>query len=435
MSKAKKVNSLRGFKSIYPQEWEKWKYVRKTIEEVLESFAFKEISTPSIESRNLYKVKPPWSEGMIEETFSFFDSQGNHLTLIPEQTPTRSRMVQELKHIELPIRWFNTSKRWRQEKEIKKDRAREFWQTDADVIGCDSVESDAEILACVTEIFKKLKLRNRVDILISDRKLLENIITRVGVKKKNYYEAVKIIDDKEKINKKEFQERFENIGLNREEIRLLYEIISLKGPIKETVREIQEKYRQTAKRGMERLDRILSLSELLETYKIYDICKLDLSIARGSFYTGLIFEVFDKDKIFGALAGGGRYDWLVSMYGDKDLPAIGFGFGHLGVVQKLKKDHLFDNLLEKKRVFVFCENKKDYEFLIKLVKRLREKNYKVEADVGYRADKDKDFYMVIKLKNNFLEKKKIEIQVKKVNKKFTVKGFDRCVRKIASFFE
>ena len=87
----------------------------------------------------MYEVKPPWSEGLISQTFSFFDNQKNYLTLIPEQTPTRARMVQELKKIELPIRWYDTSKRWRQEDKIKNDRAKEFWQTDLDIIGCNYV--------------------------------------------------------------------------------------------------------------------------------------------------------------------------------------------------------------------------------------------------------------------------------------------------------
>lgn len=93
----KKFKSVNGFQSIYPEEWTKWRHVSHIVEETLETFGFKEISTPSIERRSLYEVKPPWSEGLINQTFSFFDKQKNDLILIPEQTPTRARMVQELK--------------------------------------------------------------------------------------------------------------------------------------------------------------------------------------------------------------------------------------------------------------------------------------------------------------------------------------------------
>lgn len=162
---------------MYPKQWGKWLYVRKTVEEIAEEFGFKQISTPSVERESLYHVKPPWSQGMLEETFRFQDNEGRNLTLIPEQTPTRSRMVQEKEEVDLPIRWYGTSKRWRQEKEVKPDRAKEFWQTDIDIIGCDTVKADAEIIACGAEMFKKLRLEDEVKILVSHRGLLKIFLT------------------------------------------------------------------------------------------------------------------------------------------------------------------------------------------------------------------------------------------------------------------
>ncbi|MBU4204882.1 histidine--tRNA ligase family protein [Patescibacteria group bacterium] len=375
MSKKRDLKSVNGFKSIYPEDWLKWQYIQNIVEKTVESFGFKRISAPSIERRSLYEVKPPWSEGLISQTFSFFDNQKNYLTLIPEQTPTRSRMVQELKKIELPIRWYDTSKRWRQEDKIKNDRAKEFLQTDIDIIGCDSVEADADILACAASIYKSLGLGKEVEISINDRKLLENILFYAGVKPKDCYAAVKIVDDKEKISRKEFHNRFKAIGLANKQIAFIYRMISLSGSIINCVQKVKKINKNIAKKSDEILKRFIQLSDILKWYGVYDMCRLDLSIARGSFYTGIIFEVSDKNKKLGALSGGGRYDWLISMYGERDLPAIGFGFGYMGTIEKLEESKLLNLPPNKSGIFVSCENpKKNYKMAIELVNILREKD-------------------------------------------------------------
>ncbi len=414
MNKRKKLKSIDGFKSIYPEEWAKWCHVRNIVEKTLESFGFKGICAPSIERRNLYEIKPPWSEGLISQTFSFFDNQQNHLTLIPEQTPTRSRMVQELEKIELPIRWFDTSKRWRQEDKIKNDRAKEFWQTDIDIMGCNSVETDAEILACAASIYQNLGLSKEVEISINDRKLLENILFYAGIKLDDCYTAVKIVDDKEKISKTEFYKRFKNISLKKDQIDFIYKMISLNGPIIECVKKIKKIDKKITKKSSEILNRLIRLSDPLKWYGIYDMCKLDLSIARGSFYTGIIFEVSDKNKKLGALSGGGRYDWLISMYGKRDLPAIGFGFGYFGTIEKLKESKLFNFPHSKLGVFVSCENpKKNYKMAIKLVNALREKGHIAEIDIGKRPNDHKRFQYFILLKSNFYKDYLAEVSTRK----------------------
>lgn len=414
MSNKRDLKSVDGFKSIYPEDWIKWQYIQNIVEKTVESFGFKRISTPSIERRGLYEVKPPWSEGLINQTFSFFDNQKNYLTLIPEQTPTRARMVQELKKIELPIRWYDTSKRWRQEDKIKNDRAKEFWQTDIDIIGCDSVEADADILACAASIYKNLGLGKEVEISINDRKLLENIIFYAGVKPNDCYSAVKIVDDKEKISKKEFYDRFKAIGLVNKQIVFIYRMVSLNGSIVNCIQEIKKINKNIAKKSDKILKRFIQLSDILKWYGVYDMCRLDLSIARGSFYTGIIFEISDKNKNLGALSGGGRYDWLISMYGKKDLPAIGFGFGYMGTIEKLEECKLLNLSPKKSDVFVSCENlKKNYKMAIELVNILREEGHVAEIDIGEKPDNLEKFNVFILLKNNFYNDYLAEINLGK----------------------
>jgi len=403
--------AVKGFHSKYPEEWTKWRRVIKIVEDTLKTFRFKEISTPSIEKKRLYKVKPPWSEGLINQTYSFFDKNKDELILIPEQTPTRARMVQEMRKIKLPIRWFNTSKRWRQEKLVEKVRDKEFWQTDADVIGSSSVESDAEILACVANIYRNLKLGDKVEILISDRKLLENILSYVGIN--DYYNAVKIIDDKEKISNKEFFRRFEDLGLNKNQVIFLDNLTSIKDSDDEGIEKVKKVNKQITKKSKDILKRLTQISKLLKWYDIYDMCRLDLSVARGSFYTGIIFEVFDKNKELGALSGGGRYDWLISKYGKRNLPAIGFGLGYSGTVKKLKNSGLFYSSKKKEAIFVSCESpQKNYEMAIKLVAILRTYGYTTEIDIGKGCSNLDDLKCFIILKADFCKNHRAEINIK-----------------------
>jgi len=425
------LKGIEGFSSVYPEDWAKWRYVRDIVESTLESFGFQGISTPSVERRSLYEVKPPWSEGLIDQTFSITDLQGNQLTLIPEQTPTRARMIQELDDPKLPIRWFDTSKRWRQETKIKKDRKREFWQTDADIIGSDSIEADAEILACVAKIYENLGLSNDIEISINDRKLLENILFSAGVEKKDAYTAVKIVDDREKITDKEFLTRFKELGLSDGQASSIYQTTSLNGPIRKCIKDLTNKDEALAQKSKKQLDRLLHLATLLEHQGIYNICKLDLSIARGSFYTGIILEVTDKDKQLGALTGGGRYDWLVGVYGGKDLPAIGFGFGYSGTMTKLEEKRFFDQLETKPKIVISYENsEKNYPLAVKLANSLRENGQVVEMDIDKNNHENYEAEIHILLKKDFYEDSLAEITAggKKTTK--TIEGINSLLRQL-----
>ncbi|MFW5871609.1 MAG: ATP phosphoribosyltransferase regulatory subunit [bacterium] len=430
MNRSNKSKSLDGFESIYPDEWIKFEYVQNIVEKTIKKFGFKKISAPSVERRSLYAVKPPWSEGLINQTFSFFDNQKNHLTLIPEQTPTRARMVQELNEIEIPIRWYDTSKRWRQEDNIKNDRAKEFWQTDVDIIGSETVESDAEVIACVSKIYKNLGLDKEVEISISDRKLLESILFFAGIKSNDYYTAVKIVDDKEKISSKEFYDRFRFMGLAKKQIDFISKMISLKGPILKCIKEIKQGSKELAKESTQIIERIICLSKILKWYGVYDMCILDLSIARGSFYTGMIFEVSDKNKKLGALSGGGRYDWLIKMYGKRDLPAIGFGFGYLGTLEKLKQCKLLSLAHKESSVYVSCENlENDYKMAIKIANSLREMGHIVEMDIEKKSNDIKKSEVYILLKNNFCKNFMAEISMRGKTNIIRIENFYSFSRK------
>lgn len=119
----------------------------------------------------------------------------------------------------------------------------------------------------------------------------------------------------------------------------------------------------------------------------------------------------DINQKYGALTGGGRYDWLVGVYGKKNLPAIGFGFGYSGTIEKLKDCGIFTSPNKITTILISCENyQTDYEPAIELSTYLRIAGHSVELDFGNTYTKDKYKYSII-LKRNFCKNHLAEVHV------------------------
>jgi len=328
------ITSLKGFYDRYADEFASWRQVIDTVESTAREFGFREVNTPAVERTELYRVKS--GEELLDQTYSFDDRGDREVTLTPEQTPTRARMVQSRRQaLSTPIKWFDTSKRWRYE-QVQKGRDREFFQTDIDIFGVESVAADAEIVACAARIYEKLGVRDRVDFLLNDRRLLEAMLRAEGVD--NTTQVMQVIDDKEKLTQPEFHEALANVGVDREAAERVDELTSISGPIAETVEELAERAPDD-EATREAVERIEELADRLAAYGVADVCRLDLSIVRGlAYYTGLVFEAFDSEGELRALFGGGRYDDLVGLFGDREVPAVGFAFGYSPTRELLQRE-------------------------------------------------------------------------------------------------
>jgi histidyl-tRNA synthetase len=327
------IESLKGFYDRYPEEFAAWREVIDVVETTAAEFGFREINTPAVERRKLYEIKS--GEELLDQTYSFEDKGGRDVTLTPEQTPTRARLVQQRKDLKTPIKWFDTSKRWRYEN-VQKGRDREFFQTDIDVFGIESVEADAEVIAVAATIYERLGVGDRVEFLINDRTLLDALLDAEGID--NTDEVMRVIDDKEKLSREEFLTDLRNTGVTNESAERIDELTAIRGPITEEVDRLRELAPEDED-AQAAVDRMADLAAALESYGVADVCKLDLSIVRGlAYYTGLVFEAFDSEGELRALFGGGRYDDLVNLFGSQDVPAIGFAFGYSTTRELLKKE-------------------------------------------------------------------------------------------------
>lgn len=372
------LESLKGVYDRYPEEWATWKKLIETVEETAEEFGFRHIDPPSIERQELWTEKE--EDSVTDEMYAFTDKGGNEITLVPEQTPTRARLIQKRKDLKTPVKWYNTSKRWRYE-DVTKGRDREFLQGDFDIFGIESVEADAEIIAAAATIFKKLDLDDRVNFLINDRELLESILQSHGIERTE--ETMKVIDDKEKMTQEEFLEDLEERGLSREDAEQVDELTDISGPILEQIDELREKAPEEVQASVDRME---SLGKALESYNVAYMCRFDLSIVRGlAYYTGLVFEAFDSEGELRALFGGGRYDELVGTFGDRDVPAVGFAFGYSPTIELLKKEERYPLKEIETDVYVLTVSETVRDIALDYATKLRKKGLSVETDLAERG--------------------------------------------------
>jgi histidyl-tRNA synthetase len=327
------ITSLKGMYDRYPPEFAAWRALIDTVEETAREFGFRELNTPAVERTALYRIKS--GEELLDQTYSFEDRGGREVTLVPEQTPTRARLVQARKDLSTPIKWMDTSKRWRYEN-VQKGRDREFFQTDIDIFGVESVAADAEIIACGARIYQKLGVADSVEFLVNDRTLLDSILSANGVE--GTTAVMDVIDDKEKLSHAEFVDELHAVGLDSDTAETVADITSLRGPIDETVAELRALAPDT-EATTAAIDRMDDLAAHLEAHGVADLCLLDLSIVRGlAYYTGLVFEAFDSEGELRALFGGGRYDDLVGLFGEQEQPAVGFAFGYSTTRELLQRE-------------------------------------------------------------------------------------------------
>ena len=362
------LQRLKGFRDMYPEQMRARRIVFDRICSVARNFGFHEIDAPSVELLDLFRIKS--GEEIVKQTFSFVDKGGREITLIPELTPTVSRMIAVRKDLIKPAKWFSFPKMWRYE-EPQSGRLREFYQFNADIFGVKDIYADAEVMALAMEILDSLGLKNRYAMKFSDRILMEDILKSMGIR--DIEGAFRIIDKKNKIPEEKFREEMEKIG-GKDNTDSLFEILQIQGDVDSALTKLDH---------FERSDVLGELRDLLVTYGKRTV--LDLSIVRGlAYYTGVVFEVHDISGEFRALLGGGRYDRVVELFGAQPTPAVGFGMG----------DAVLELLM--RREGVWPEEKIDVDYFvaiipgfrkeaIKIAMLLRRKGYKVDMELTRRS--------------------------------------------------
>lgn len=297
--------ALPGFRDFYPDECARRSYVIETWRSVARRYGFVEYDGPTLESAELYRKKNEEGAEILSQLYSFRDRGDREVALRPEMTPTLARMVAAReKHFRKPMKWFCVSNFFRHERQ-QKGRLREFFQFNADIIGENSSEADAEIIALAVDMMREFGFsREHFVVRLSDRRAWMDFLTARGCDDQMAHLVLECADK-----------------LEREPLESLNTKLKPSGF---TVTDLQTFI------GEESPLAFAPILDALEARGLRDFVQPDLSIVRGlAYYTGVVFEIFDRSNKFRALAGGGRYDTLISALSDgaADLPAIGFGMG------------------------------------------------------------------------------------------------------------
>ena len=326
-----KLKPVRGTRDFFPEDFRLRQWLFDHWREVAERFGFEEYDAPVLEAEELYTRKG--GEEITGQLYNFEDKGGRRLALRPEMTPSLVRMLlQKGGSLSLPLRWFSIPQCWRYER-MTRGRGREHYQWNMDIFGVPGVAAEAELLAAIALFFTRLGLKvGDLKIKVSSRKVLEAVLRGAGVPDEHFAAVCVLVDKLEKLPREAIENDLEELGLSTDLIDTILATLSCT-----SLDELEGRIGSDS----EAIADLRELFELAEAYGIADWLVFDPSVVRGlAYYTGLVFEAFDTGTLQRAVCGGGRYDRLLSTYGGKDIPAAGFGFGDMVILEVLSDRRL-----------------------------------------------------------------------------------------------
>lgn len=322
---------LPGFRDFVPEDLAFREHIFNAWRRVSRRYGFQEYDGPPLEPLALYTEKS--GEEIVGQLYNFEDKGARQVTLRPEMTPSLARILGERSRaLPKPIRWFCMPQLFRYERQ-QRGRLREHFQWNVDVVGEEGVGADVEVIAVALDGLRELGLRE-ADIVarVSDRPLLSEVLTAFGVTEDRRSAAFAIIDKMERTSPDRSLERFQaEVGFDERTAREaldLFEAGTLDG--------VEERFgdREGVAPEVKRLKKYFGS---LEAMGLGPYVEFDFRIVRGlAYYTGIVFELFDRKGELRAICGGGRYDRLLELVGGDPLPAVGFGMGDVVLGELLK---------------------------------------------------------------------------------------------------
>ena len=313
------ISSVKGTRDYYPEEMSVRNFLYRTVRKVSESFGYQEWDAPFLETIDLYAAKSG-EELVKEQAFVFPDRGGDLITLRPELTPSLARLVaQRQRQLVYPLRWWSWGPFWRYEKP-QKGRTREFFQWNIDLIGVDTPEADAEMVAIAASFLREAGLSpDQVSVLVNDRRLIDDELVALGVSPGIRKEIFHLIDRRDKMPPEDWQAYAADIGLTGSQLDGLKAFLA-----------DDQSWRKS--------QAMLRFFSTIDSLGVAEYVRFAPHVVRGlDYYTSVVWEAWDKDGEFRAILGGGRYDNLVSDVGGEPLPATGFAMGDLVTSLVLKK--------------------------------------------------------------------------------------------------
>jgi histidyl-tRNA synthetase len=352
------MQALPGFRDFYPEACAFRDAMIAKWCEVSRRYGFVRYDAPPLEPLELYTQKS--GDEIVGQLYHFVDKGGRDVALRPEMTPSLTRMVgARYRDYRKPMKWFSVPQVFRYER-TQRGRLREHFQWNCDIIGEASLRAEVELLALLIDGLRAFDLgKDDVVVRLSDRIFWTDFLKQRGVAEDRWYEIFQAIDKSEREGEAKTRERLG--GLADDVISILNE-----GAQSVRLDEVEE---GLARRGLK------------------GYVERDFRIVRGlAYYTGVVFEVFDRKGKFRAIAGGGRYDDLFAKQGNEAVPALGFGMGDVVLGEILKERGWKPSRVGVETdVFIFVLNEEEEPWADRAVKVLREA--KINADLALKPIK------------------------------------------------
>ncbi len=373
-----KIEPVRGTRDFYPEEKSVQNQIFSVWRKVCERYGYQDYDGPMLEPAKLWQLKS--GQEIPEQMYTLKDKSDRLLALRPELTPTLARMVAaRQREMAKPIRLYSIARCWRYEAP-QSGRLREFFQLNVDILGNESMQLDAEAIANAVDIMKSFGLgKEDFYVRLGNRRLIQALILESGVPKGKLQEISRLIDKLEKIGEKEFVSECKKHGVDGKKV-----LSALNVPL--------EKVHVRSEDGKKGLDELNELMRNLSFYKMLDYVEVDLTIMRGfDYYTSTVFEVFDRTREHRALAGGGRYDDLVSDFGGERLPGVGYGMGDVVLELYLKKRKRLPGYIPNVDYFIAAMDDSVMDYAISVATELRREHNVIIEVMGRQLKKQTEY--------------------------------------------
>jgi len=353
------MQPLPGFRDFLPHECATRNYIFTKWREVARRYGLVEWEGPVLEATELYRKKS--GDEIVGQLFNFVDKGEREVSLRPELTPTLARVVAaHEREFKKPIKWFSIGQFFRYEKQ-QRGRLREHFQLNCDIIGETDFSADVELIALCIDILRAFGLTEKDFVVrISDREFWTDFLRQQNFPAEQWDAVLQAIDKSEREPREKSAEKL--------------------GPLADPIFSILDDGGQS-----EKLDRLVDGLGARDLAQYVDI---DVRIVRGlAYYTGTVFEVFDRAGKLRAIAGGGRYDNLIGNLSDGSVsqPALGFAMGDVVLGELIKET---STAREKMGNAIAAANKIDIYIVIAKEERRSDALAQIQhlRDRGYRVD-------------------------------------------------
>jgi histidyl-tRNA synthetase len=360
------MQNLPGFRDFLPEDCARRNYIFSRWREVARRYGFVEWEGPPLEATELYKKKS--GAEIVEQLFNFTDKGEREIALRPELTPTLARVVAaHERQFKKPLKWFSIGQFFRFERQ-QRGRLREHFQLNCDIIGEKDLAADIELVALCIDILRAFGFTSSdVVVRISDRQAWLKFLAGQKLPDTHVADFLNVIDKLDRRGEDETKKQVEAFGIDWHSVQVMLDTSTY-----------PEEFSGN-------LNRVL---QGLHERGLADWVKRDFSLVRGlAYYTGIVFEAFDRAGKFRAIAGGGRYDNLIAQLSDGavSMPALGFAMGDVVLGELINDTPRAREAMEKT---IANDRKIDIYIVIAKEERRADALQQIQKlrDHGYRVD-------------------------------------------------